>query len=132
MAQKIFPRSLRASKMLSPNFAFYAENTYANRWAQIYEFTMNLFAWSQKNLLYKIKRKAGSRKRPSKKQKMQSFTNSRFLTSNWMGTVNISPILFKLAHHSFVKKYSPIQAMRKIRRSTKKRMHTWTKFKKHS
>lgn len=120
MAQKIFPRALRSQKLLSQDFSFYSEKNYSHVWAKSYQLAENLLSFSKKNLLYKNKRKAGSNKRPGKKQKLPSFLNSRFYVSNLMGTFQISPILFKFAHQSFSKKYNPIKAVYKIRRSAKR------------
>jgi hypothetical protein len=120
MAQKIFPRSLRSQKLLSQDFSFYAENNYSEVWAKSCQLSENLFLFSQKNLQYKNKNKAGGNKRPTKKRKLPSFLNSRLYVSNLMGTYKVSPILFKFAHQTFSKKYNPIKAVYKIRRTKRK------------
>lgn len=120
MAQKIFPRSLRSQKLLSYDFSFYTENNYSKVWAKTCELSENLFLFSQKNLLYKNKTKKSGNKRPTKKKKLPSFLTSRLYVSNLMGTYKVSPILFKFAHQTFSKKYNPIKAVYKTRRTKQK------------
>lgn len=130
MAQKIFPRSLRSQKILSQDFSFYSENNYSSVWAKTYQLAENLLTFSQKNLLYKNKRKGSGNKRPAKKKKLPSFLNARLSVSNIMGSYKISPILFKFAHQTFSKKYNPIKAMYKIRRSVPRKQIKKTEFRK--
>lgn len=121
MAQKIFPRSLRSQKLLSQDFSFYTENNYSKVWTKTCQLAENLLSFSQKNLLYKNKGKMGGNKRPAKKKKIPSFLNTRLHVSNLMGTFKVSPILFKFAHHTFAKKYNPIKAIYKPRRTTNRK-----------
>lgn len=117
MAQKSFPRSLRSQAQLSADFAFFSENAYARVWKQTHQLLNALWMWSQKNLLTKTKRKAFLKKRPGKKQKLPTYLTARWQASNQVGTYQISPLLFKFAHASFAKKYNPLKAMRRVRRS---------------
>lgn len=115
MAQKIFPRSLRSTKLLSQDYSFYSEKLYPTVWANGYKLSNALFSFSQKNLLEKIKPKNKNNKRPKKKKKSPSFLGTRSYCSNWMGTFQYSPILFKFQRHSLSKKYNPIKTARKPR-----------------
>lgn len=118
MAQKIFPRSLRSTKLLSPDFSFYGEETYSKVWIKGYQIANALLSFSQKNLLYKKKTRGG--KKPGKKKKIPSFLYVRSCASNLAGTFSYSPVLFKFPHLSLSKKYNPIKALRKKRFMFKK------------
>ena len=120
MAQKIFPRSLRSTKLCSIDLSFYSEKNYPVVWANSYILTNALFDFSQKNLLKKIKPKSKQSKRPKKKKKNASFLNARFCSSSWNGILQCSPILFKFQRFSLSKKYNPIKIMRKARPFMKK------------
>jgi hypothetical protein len=120
MAQKVFPRSLRSQKILSTDLVFYDENNYASVWAKTYQMASNVLAFSQKNLVSKKKRKIGAQKRPSYKQKTPTFLNTRWILANWMGTYQMSPVLFKFEHQSMSQKYNPIKAVYRVRRSIQK------------
>lgn len=120
MAQKIFPRSLRSGQLLSQDYSFYSENHYSKLWAKGYEVLNFLFSFSQKNLLYKGKRKGAFQKRPGKRKKIPSFLQTRFYLSNILGLFQCSPILFKFVHGSLAKKYNPMINKFKVRRSSKK------------
>lgn len=127
MAQKVFPRSLRSQKILSSDLVFYDENNYASVWAKTYQMATNVLAFSQKNLVSKKKRKMGAQKRPSHKQKTPTFLNSRWILANWMGTYQMSPVLFKFEHQSLSQKYNPMKAMYKVRRSIQKHIGLLTR-----
>lgn len=119
MGQKIFPRSLRTQKKLSQDFSLFSETTYPTDWAKTYLLNTKLLAFSQQNLLYKIKRKTNTskRKKMGKKRKFPNFLISRNSMNNLIGTLKLSPILLKYAHKSIDKKYNPIKSLHKIKRS---------------
>jgi hypothetical protein len=123
MAQKSFPRSLRSPQQVSQDFSLYAEKAYANVWSKGYELGKLMLAFSQGQLLAKIKPKAHLRKRRSQKKKVASFFNARLSASYWMGTISCSPIMVKFASLSASKKYNPIKAIRRVRslRDSRKR-----------
>jgi hypothetical protein len=121
MAQKTFPRSLRSSKLLSQDFSFYSEKTYPSVWAKALELTHVLFAFSQKNLLLKSKTKKTPSQRSGRKKVWPSFLGARpYTTTNGLGVLRCSPILFKFSQQSLSRKYNPLKTVPLARSSSKK------------
>lgn len=117
MAQKIFPRSLRSDRRLLPDLSFYAEKTYAKVWTTTYKLLNQLDLFHFKNLVAFSKRKNLRSKRFGKKQKVPAYLPVRWYASNQMGLYQIAPVLFKFGRYTFSKKYNPMKAMRRVRRS---------------
>ena len=117
MAQKIYPRSLRSPRRLLPDLAFYAEKTYTKVWTTTYQLLNHLTLFHTKNLVASSKRKHLRSKRSGQKQKVPAYFPVRWCVSNQGGLYQVAPVLFKFAQHSFSKKYNPMKAMRRVRRS---------------